>query len=149
MHPTTIQGTTASRKLLCGDTGKQCVQSEKNKSSGLGQTMCAGFLEKQRARVGLAADAYSQVSSHYRRARSLLLAAFPRLGAGTALTMQPGHSRATSAEAPMLMQDLVRAPARHRAPTSRDPDLKPSTELCPSSSSGYRCTPRHPASKRC
>ena len=41
--------------------------------------------------VGLAADAYSRASSHYRRARSLLLAAFPPW-AGTALTMQPGRS---------------------------------------------------------
>ena len=40
--------------------------------------------------VGLTIDVYSQASSHYRRARSLLLAAFPPW-AGTALTIQPGR----------------------------------------------------------
>ena len=42
------------------------------------------------------------------------------------------------------MPDLVRAPAQHRTPASRNPDLKPSTESGPVSS-GYRYAPPYPA----
>ena len=74
-------------------------------------------------------------------------------GAFCLLRFRPGPVRLSlynldataSVDTPMLTQDLVRASAQHSAPTFRNPDLKPSSELCPSSSSGYRCTPLHPA----
>lgn len=57
-------------------------KKKERKKEGSGLTMLAG----------LATDAYSQASSHYRQARSLLPAAFPPW-AGTALIMQPGQPR--------------------------------------------------------
>ena len=53
-------------------------------------------------------------------------------------------AHADSSGAPILMPDLVRAPAQHRASASRNPDLKPSTRSGPVSS-GYRYAPPYPA----
>ena len=50
-------------------------------------------------------------------------------------------ARAASADTPMLMLNLARAPAQHRTPTSRNPGLKPSTRSCPGSSSSYSHAP--------
>ena len=83
--------------------------------------------------TGLLAGAYSRALSHYCQARALLSAAFlPWTGSN--LIIQPGRTQDSSVTS-MLMLDLVRAPAQHRTPASRNPGLKPSTRSCPGSSS--------------
>ena len=95
--------------------------------------------------TGLSEGAYSQALSHYCQARALLPAAFLPW-AGSNLTIYTTWAHKASATTSMLMLDLVRAPARHRTPTSRNPGLKPSTRSCPGSSSSYSHAPPGPAS---